>query len=76
MDEPGFRAAMDEHRLASGGGKAMGKMGGEDAEFYNGIQKDLQKAGKLGREGVAYNPYEWLEVEGPVLALASGWTKP
>ncbi|MFA5872688.1 MAG: alanine--tRNA ligase [Anaerolineales bacterium] len=71
VDEAGFRAAMDEHRLASGGGKAMGKMGGEDAEFYAGIMKGLQKAGKLGKDGVAYNPYEWMQVEGPVLALAA-----
>ena len=71
VDEPGFRAAMDEHRLASGGGKAMGKMGGEDAEFYSRIMKDLQKAGKLAKEGVTYNPYEWLQVEGLVLALAA-----
>ncbi len=71
IDETGFKVAMDEHRLASGGGKAMGKMGGEDAEFYAGILQDLQKAGQLGQEGVAYNPYEWLEVKGPVLALAA-----
>ena len=71
IDEAGFKEAMDEHRLASGGGKAMGKMGGEDAEFYAGIRRDLQAAGKLGKEGVAYNPYEWLEVKGEVLALAA-----
>ncbi len=75
VDEPGFRSAMDEHRLASGGGKAMGRMGGEDAEFYSGLLKDLQKSGKLGRDGVEYNPYEWLQVESSVLALAfSGQT--
>jgi alanyl-tRNA synthetase len=71
VDEPGFRAAMDGHRLASGGGKAMGKMGGEDAEFYTKIVNDLQGAGKLGKEGVSYNPYEWLEVEGSLLALSA-----
>jgi len=71
VDEAGFRAAMDEHRLASGSGKAMGKMGGQDAEFYAGIMKGLQKAGKLGKDGVAYNPYEWMQVEGEVLALAA-----
>ena len=71
VDEPGFRSAMDEHRLASGGGKAMGKMGGEDAEFYAGIIKDLRAAGKLGKDGVEYNPYEWLQVEGPLLALVA-----
>ena len=71
VDEAGFKAAMEEHRLASGGGKAMGKMGGEDAEFYAGVLKELQKAGKLDKSGVEYNPYEWMQTEGPVLALAA-----
>ena len=71
VDEPGFRSAMDAHRLASGGGKAMGRMAGEDAALYAGIIKDLRKAGQLGREGVEYNPYEWLQVEVPLLALVA-----
>jgi alanyl-tRNA synthetase len=71
VDEAGFRAAMDAHRLASGGGKAMGRMGGEDAEFYSGLRKVLQETGRLGKDGVEYNPYEWLQVEGPLLALVS-----
>ncbi|MBN2386129.1 MAG: alanine--tRNA ligase [Anaerolineales bacterium] len=70
VDEPGFRAAMGEHRIASGGGKAMGTQGGEDADFYAGVLKELQKTGQIGNDGVAYNSYEWLQVEGPVLALA------
>ena len=56
VDEAGFRAAMDEHRIASGGGKAMGKMGGEDAEFFAGILKDLQRKGRLDERGVEYDP--------------------
>jgi alanyl-tRNA synthetase len=51
VDEAEFRVAMDEHRLASGGGKAMGRMGGEDAEFYSGLMQELIGAGKLGQEG-------------------------
>jgi alanyl-tRNA synthetase len=69
VDEAGFKAAMDEHRIASGGGKAMGKTGGEDAEFYAGILKDLQKQKKLGEHGVEYDPYTSPRVEGEVLAL-------
>jgi alanyl-tRNA synthetase len=69
VDEAGFRAAMEEHRLASGGGKAMGKLGGEDAEFFAGILKDLQKHKKLGEHGVEYDPYTSPRVEGEVLAL-------
>ncbi len=69
VDEAGFRAAMDEHRIASGGGKAMGKMGGEDAEFFTGILKDLQRKGRLDEHGVEYDPYTSPRVEGEVLAL-------
>ena len=72
VDEASFKAAMEEHRLASGGGKAMGKMGGEDAEFYSGIIKDLQKTDQLGQDGVEYIPYEWCQTEGPLLALVAG----
>ena len=35
----------------------MGKLGGEDAEFFAGILKDLQKKKKLGERGVEYDPY-------------------
>jgi alanyl-tRNA synthetase len=69
VDEAGFRLAMEEHRLASGGGKAMGKLGGEDAEFFAGILKDLHKKKKLGEHGVEYDPYTSPRVEGEVLAL-------
>ncbi len=69
VDEPGFRMAMEEHRLASGAGEAFGALGGEDAAAYQKTLEALRISGKLGEEGVAYNPYEWLEVRAPVLAL-------
>jgi alanyl-tRNA synthetase len=69
VDEEGFKAAREAHSLASGGGKAMGKLGGEDAEFFAGILKDLQKHKKLGEHGVEYDPYTSPRVEGEVLAL-------
>jgi len=68
VDEAGFRAAMDDHRLASGGGKAMGKMGGEDAEYFAGILKDFQKKGELPN-GVEYDPYLPTQITGNLLAL-------
>jgi len=68
-DEVGFRVAMDEHRIASGAGKAMGALGGEDAEFFSGIAKDLQANGKLPPQGVFYDPYQDLTVSGEILAL-------
>jgi alanyl-tRNA synthetase len=71
VDEEGFKIAREEHSLASGGGKAMGKTGGEDAEFFAGILKELQKHKKLGEHGVDYDPYTSPRVEGEVLALIS-----
>ncbi len=69
VDEVGFKAAMNEHRIASGGGKAMGALGGEDSEYFAGIFKELQSAGKLGEKGVEYDPYNSLQVNAEVLAL-------
>ena len=69
VDEGGFKAAREEHSLASGGGKAIGKLGGEDAEFFAGVLKDLQKKKKLGDHGVEYDPYTSSRVQGEVLAL-------
>ncbi len=63
VDEKGFSAAKEEHSKASGGGKAMGKLGGEDAEFFAGILKDLQGKGKLSKDGIAYDPYTGTQVD-------------
>ncbi|WKZ34946.1 MAG: alanine--tRNA ligase [Anaerolineales bacterium] len=69
VDEAGFNEARETHAKASGGGKAMGALGGEDAEFFAGILKDLQSNKKLGPNGVEYDPYDHMRVEGEVLAL-------
>ncbi|MFM8320135.1 MAG: alanine--tRNA ligase, partial [Chloroflexota bacterium] len=69
VDEQGFRQAMDKHRLASGAGEAFGPLGGEDVDVYRPLLAELQASGKLGKDGVKYNPYEWLHTEGELLAL-------
>ena len=69
VDEVGFKDAREAHSLASGGGKAMGAMGGSDAEFFSGIYKELQASGKLSEKGVEYDPYTSTTVNGEVLAL-------
>ena len=69
IDEKGFIEAKEKHAKASGGGKAMGKLGGEDAEFFAGILKELQTKKKLGASGVEYDPYNSPVTEGEVLAL-------
>lgn len=69
VDEVGFRKAMDEHRIASGAGKAMGEMGGADVAVYTEIFETLVKSGKLTPKGVKFDPYSRMQVEGEVLAL-------
>jgi alanyl-tRNA synthetase len=60
---------MDGHRLASGGGKAMGEQGGEDAAMYNQLAQKLIKEGKLDEKGVVYDPYQAVQAKGIILAL-------
>lgn len=69
VDEEGFLAAMEEHRKASGAGKAFGPLGGEDVDIYRAVLEDLQNRGKIGPQGVQYNPYEQYETEGELLAI-------
>jgi alanyl-tRNA synthetase len=68
VDDAGFREAMEEHRVASGAGKAFGAMGGEDVDVYRAVLEGLQASGKV-EQGVSYDPYASFETEGEVLAL-------
>jgi len=72
VDDAGFVKAMDEHRVASGAGKAFGAMGGEDVDVYRRILEALQSQGKLELQGVTYDPYTGFETEGELLAMVSG----
>jgi alanyl-tRNA synthetase len=69
VDEAAFRAAMEEHRLTSGAGKAFGPLGGEDVDVFRAVFEDLQAKKALSKDGVAYDPYHALEVEGKLLAI-------
>jgi len=75
VDEQGFKDAMEAHRLASGGGKAMGDLGGEDAEVFHTIFTELQTQNKLPNSGVRYDPYSSLQVEGEVLSIMKNGEK-
>ncbi|MCJ7717017.1 MAG: alanine--tRNA ligase-related protein, partial [Anaerolineales bacterium] len=69
VEEEGFHKAMEQHRILSGGGNAMGDVGGEEVEFYRKLLTTLQNEGKLGSGGVGYNPYENLVSQGNILAM-------
>ena len=68
VDEAGFLVAEAEHARISGGGQAMGEI--ESGDFYRRLLAELQSAGTLGMEGVAYDPYIDDAVESVTLALA------
>ena len=69
VDEAGFRKAMDEHRLASGSGKAFGRMGGEDVDVYRAVFESLISKGDLSEKGVGFDPYSSLSVTEKVLSM-------
>jgi alanyl-tRNA synthetase len=69
VEETGFRKAMEEHRLVSGAGEAFGSLGGEEVDVYRLLLTGLQQKGQLDEQGVSYDPYTSLEVEGSLLAL-------
>ena len=69
VDETGFREAMEEHKLNSGGGKAFGPLGGEDADFFKDVFSKLIKEKKLDEKGVLYDPYNSQDIEGELLGI-------
>jgi alanyl-tRNA synthetase len=69
VDDAGFLQAMEDHRLASGAGEAFGPLGDEGVELYRQLLEGIQQEGRLSPEGVVYNPYGDLELEGPLLAI-------
>ena len=69
VDEQGFTQAMEAHRRASGAGSAMGVMGTDDTPTYAKLLRELQEEGKLGPDGVGYDPYTSLTRSGEVLAI-------
>jgi alanyl-tRNA synthetase len=71
IDQKGFALAMEDHKIASGAGKAFGSMGGEDVDIYRAVFEELKSEGKLTKGGVSYNPYTEISVEGEVLAMIS-----
>ena len=69
VDEPGFREAMEAHRLTSGGGRAIGELTEENISIYQNLLVQLKEAGKLEPNGVSYDPYALIEMHGPVIAI-------
>jgi len=71
VDEIGFKASMEEHKLQSGAGKAFGTMGGDQVEVYRNAFKKLVESKQLTPSGVQYDPYSRLELDSTVIGLFS-----
>ena len=69
VDQEGFFQAMETHRINSGAGKEFGELGGEDAEFYSHIAKNLIKEGKIPPEGIEQNPYIEEEITTEIISI-------
>lgn len=69
VDLKGFADAMEEHRLASGAGKAMGVMGGVEVDIFREILEELQETQLLPTNGVKYDPYSKIEISTVITAL-------
>jgi alanyl-tRNA synthetase len=69
VDEQGFKQAMEEHRLSSGGGKAMGAQGALDVAVFSAVLAELQSTKKLDAAGVKYDPYDSSGFSNPLLAI-------
>jgi alanyl-tRNA synthetase len=69
VDEAGFLSAMEEHKRASGAGKAFGPLGGENVDVYRAVVDELQSRGTWPAKGIQYDPYTATEVETSLLGL-------
>jgi alanyl-tRNA synthetase len=69
VDEVGFLDSMERHRQASGAGEAIGTLVDDDVQLYQDLLSDLRSEGKLGDDGVVYDPYAPGELATSLLAI-------
>ncbi len=67
VDEAGFDAAREIHKIQSDEETWVMATG---LDIYRDLLTSLQKAGKLGSDGVAYNPYNYDHLSVPTTVLA------
>ena len=73
VDREGFNKANEAHRVASGAGKAFGKLGGEDAELYGMHLSYLKESHLLPESGVSCDPYNTKDIQSRlIMALVDG----
>ena len=71
VDQPGFKQALDSHRLASGAGQFVGEVSTAGADGFRKLKQQLQSDNLIGPDGIEHNPYGPTGVVEPLLALIS-----
>jgi alanyl-tRNA synthetase len=69
VDEDAYAAALEGHRLASGGDEPLGPLPEQDMSVFRDLLADLRDRGVLEPEGVAYDPYSTTRFEAKLVAL-------
>jgi alanyl-tRNA synthetase len=69
VDEPGFRAAMEEQSARSRAASVMGTTDEEGTAAYRAVKERLVASNRMPSAGVAYDPYAGTEVETTVAAM-------
>ena len=69
VDEKGFFASMEKHRELSGGGKAIGEMRADDAEYFSQVLQSLIDNEKISPQGVKYIPYDTNTLQTSILGI-------
>ncbi len=69
VDEKAFKLAMEEHKLISGAGKAMGIMGNKNVDVYRDVADKLMNSNLLDEKGVIHNPYQSEIIESKIIGI-------
>jgi alanyl-tRNA synthetase len=69
VDGEGFSRAMETHREVSSAENGDHASDASQVDAFRALRERLKSDGRLGDDGVAYDPYYGLETEGNVLAL-------
>jgi len=69
VDDQAFKLALNEHRLISGSGTAMGKMGNQDVELYRDVINQLIASKRVDGNGVIHNPYQAETIESTIIGI-------
>jgi alanyl-tRNA synthetase len=71
VDETGFDAAMEAHRIASSSDGETDELTQEDTQLYREVFDRLKSSGAIDDDGVEYNPYDSFSLPAAVRAIIS-----